>query len=108
MSLVLHFILGFITSFLGALTPSMLNMTAAKISLNKSKSDAIKFAIGASLVVLPQAYIAVLFTKFLRGNPDFVQSLQNIAIVIFALLSFYFYRESKKDRTSTEGKISGF
>ncbi len=102
MSLVLHFILGFITSFLGTLTPSMLNMTAAKISLNKSKSDAVKFAIGVSIVVLLQAYIAVLFTKFLRSNPDFVQSLQKIAIVIFALLSFYFYRQSKKDKVPTE------
>jgi len=102
MSLVLHFILGFITSFLGTLTPSMLNMTAAKISLNKSKSDAVKFAIGVSIVVLLQAYIAVLFTKFLRSNPDFVQSLQKIAIVIFALLSFYFYRQSKKDKAPTE------
>jgi len=102
MSLMLHFILGFITSFLGTLTPSMLNMTAAKISLNKSKTDAVKFAVGVSIVVLLQAYIAILFTKFLRGNPSFVQSLQQVAIVIFALLSFYFYRQSKKDKNPTE------
>ena len=102
MTLVFHFILGFITSFLGTLTPSMLNMTAAKISLHKSKFDAIKFAIGVSIVVFLQAYIAILFTKFLRGNPDFVQSLQKIAMVIFALLSFYFYRQFKKDKAPTE------
>ena len=66
--------LGFMTSFLGTLTPSMLNMTAAKISLNKSKTDAIKFAIGVSIVVLLQVYVAILFTKFLRGNPGFVQT----------------------------------
>ena len=66
MSLVLHFILGFITSFLGTLTPSMLNMTAAKISLNKSKSDAVKFAIGVSIVVLLQAYIAVFVYKIFK------------------------------------------
>ncbi len=99
MSLVLHFILGFVTSFLGTLTPSMLNMTATKISLNKGKSDAVKFAFGVSIVVLLQAYVAILFTKFLRGNPDFVQSLQKIAIVIFTLLSFYFDRQSKKNIT---------
>ncbi|MCF6169080.1 hypothetical protein [Lutibacter sp.] len=54
MSLILHFIVGFITSFLGTLTPSMLNMTAAKISINKSKSDAVKFAVGVSIIVLFQ------------------------------------------------------
>ena len=96
--MVLHFILGFITSYLGTLTPSMLNMTAAKISLNKSKKDAIRFAIGVSIVVLLQAYIAILFTKFLRANPDFVQALQKIAAVIFIILSFYFYRQSKKEK----------
>ncbi|PKP13552.1 MAG: glutamate dehydrogenase [Bacteroidetes bacterium HGW-Bacteroidetes-3] len=102
MSLSIHFILGFITSFLGTLTPSMLNMTATKISLNKSKPDAVKFAVGASIIVLAQVYIAILFTKFLRSNPAFVQSLQEIAIVIFVLLSFYFYRQSKKDKVPTD------
>ena len=102
MTLILHFILGFITSFLGTLTPSMLNMTTAKISLDKSKFEAIKFAAGVSVIVLAQVYIAVLFTKFLRNNPDFVQWLQKIAVVIFALLSFYFYRQSKKDKAPTE------
>ncbi len=101
MNLALHFILGFITSFLGTLTPSMLNMTTAKISLNKSKIEALKFAIGVSIVVLAQVYIAILFTKFLRGNPAFVQSLQKLAIVIFAILSFYFYQLSKKDKEPT-------
>lgn len=97
MAFTLHFILGFITSFLGTLTPGMLNMTAAKISLNKNKLEGIKFALGVSLIVLIQAYIAILFTKFLRGNPDFVESLQKIAIVIFMALSFFFYYQSKKD-----------
>jgi len=101
MGLALHFILGFITSFLGTLTPSMLNMTAVKISINKSKSEAVKFAIGVSIVVLFQAYIAISFTKLLRENPYFLKSLQKIAVVIFSLLSFYFYHQSKKDKIST-------
>ncbi|WP_456422638.1 LysE family transporter [Lutibacter sp.] len=101
MGLTLHFILGFITSFLGTLTPSMLNMTAVKISINKSKSEAVKFAIGVSIVVLFQVYIAILFTKLLRENPYFLKSLQKISIVIFTLLSFYFYHQSKKDKIAT-------
>lgn len=107
MSITIHFLLGFITSFLGTLTPSMLNMTTAKISLTKSKPDAIKFAIGVSLVVLIQVYIAILFTKFLRNNPAFVQSLQKTAMVIFAGLSFYFYRESKKQKEATYKERTG-
>ena len=64
MMLALHFIFGFITSFLGSLTPSMLNVTAAKISLNKGKNSAIKFAIGVSVIVFIQAYVATLFTRY--------------------------------------------
>lgn len=98
MSLVLHFVLGFIVSFLGMIIPSMLNMTAAKISLNKSKKEAVKFAIGVSIIVLFQAYLAILFTKFLSSNPDFVLTLQKVSIVIFGILSFYFFRQSIKER----------
>ncbi len=98
MTIAIHFSLGFLASFLGTITPSMLNMTAVKISLNKSKIEAIKFAIGVSVIVLVQAYVAILFTKYLRENPTFVQSLQKIAAIIFTILSFYFYRQFKKGK----------
>jgi len=98
MLLFLHFILGLISSFLGSLAPSMLNMTVAKISLNKGKSQAMKFAFGVSVIVLIQAYVATLFTRYLRENPAFVQALQKIALVIFVLLSGYFYSQFKKDK----------
>ena len=101
MLLVLHFILGIITSFLGSLAPSMLNMTAAKISLTKGKNEAMKFAFAVSIIVLIQAYVATLFTRYLRENPTFVQSLQKIALVIFALLAVYFYLQFKKDKVKT-------
>lgn len=100
MGVALHFTLGFITSFLGMSIPSMLNMTAAKISLDKNRTAAIKFALGVSIVVFFQAYLAILFTKFLRGNPVFIQSLQTMAMVIFALLSVYFFYQSKKEKIS--------
>lgn len=99
MTLGLHFFLGFISSFLGTLTPSMLNMTAVKISLQKSKIEAVKFAVGVSVIVLIQAYVAILFTKYLRENPTFVNSLQKMAAVIFIILSFYFYKQSKKEKS---------
>lgn len=56
MGVALHFTLGFITSFLGMSIPSMLNMTTAKISLDKNRTAAIKYAIGVSIVVFFQPY----------------------------------------------------
>jgi len=96
LALVLHFIFGFSSSFVGMLTPSMLNMTTVKITLERGKMNAIKFAFGVSIVVLIQAYAAVFFTKFLKENPNYILILQKFALVILALLSLYFYREFKK------------
>ena len=84
------------------ITPSMLNMTATKISIEKGKTDAIKYAIGVSIVVFIQVYIAIIFTNYLRNNPFFVQSLQKIAIVIFILLSVYFFKQFKQDKNQVK------
>lgn len=97
MILFSHLLLGIITSFVGSLVPSMLNMTAAKISINKGKNKAVRFALGVSSIVFVQAYVAILFTKYLREHPNFVQSLQKIALVIFTFLAIYFYKQYKKD-----------
>jgi threonine/homoserine/homoserine lactone efflux protein len=85
------------------LAPGMLNMTSVKIRLERGKFNAVKFALGVSTIVLVQAYAAVFFTNFLKENPDFIQVLQKIAIVIFSLLSLHFYREFRKEKkTRTE------
>lgn len=96
MSLFLPFMFGFSTSFLGMLVPGMLNMTTVKIRLERGKLNAVKFALGVSTIVLVQSYVAVFFTAYLKENPDFIQILQKVAVVIFTILSIYFYREFKK------------
>ena len=98
MGFIFHFTLGFVTSFAGSITPSMLNISAVKWRINKNKQAAIHFSIGVSLVVLIQAYVVILFTKFLSENPSYMQGLQKIAIAIFVLLSVYFYKASKKEK----------
>ncbi len=101
MTLFLSFIFGFSTSFLGMVFPSMLNMTTVKISIERGKINAIKFALGVSTIVFLQAYTAILFIKFLKENPLFILTLQKVALVIFAMLSFYFYKEYKKENKTT-------
>ena len=82
------------------LVPGMLNMTSVKIRLERGKFNAVKFASGVSIIVLGQAYTAIFFTKFLKDNPEFIQTLQKIALVIFLLLSIYFYAEFRKEHKS--------
>lgn len=98
----LHFFFGFIFSFLGSITPSMLNMTALKISLENGKKELNKYAIGVSVIVLPQVYIAVFLTKHIVENPSILEILEKVGIVIFIFLSYYFYTESKKSKIKIE------
>jgi len=112
MGIILHFFLGFITSFLGTLFPSMLNMTTVKISIKQSQKKAIYFATGVSLIVIIQAYIAVGFSKILINNPDYILTLQQIGTVVFTGLSiFFFYQARTVKKKKSEGrnrKVKGF
>ena len=112
MGIIFHFFLGFVTSFLGTLFPSMLSLTTVKISLKESKKKAIYFAAGVSVVVLIQAYIAIAFSKVLLQNPRHLDTLQIIGVVIFTILSIYFFRKaftSKKESIEEhKRKANGF
>lgn len=90
------FFFGFFFSFVGSITPSMLNMTALKISLENGKEAVNNYALGVSLITIPQIYIAVFLTKYITENPKILETLEKGGIIIFVFLSFYFYKESKK------------
>ena len=102
MTIILLFFFGFFFSFVGSITPSMLNMTSLKISLEKGREAANKYALGISLIASLQTYIAVILTKYIAENPSILETLDKIGIVIFILLSYYFYKESKKDKINVD------
>lgn len=92
------FLLGFFSSFIGSITPSMLNMMALKISLEKGIEAAKKYALGVSLVAIPQVVIAVVLTKYIAKNPTILDTLEKAGIIVFLALSYYFFKESKKGK----------
>ncbi len=96
------FFFGFFFSFAGSITPSMLNMTALKIRIEKGKSAVNRYAFGVSLIVIPQVYIAILLTKYIAQNPKILETLEKVGILIFILLSYYFFIESKKSKKELE------
>ncbi|WP_159022489.1 lysine transporter LysE [Formosa sp. L2A11] len=105
MNITVIFILGFIVSFLGVAPPGLLNMTAAKISLKEGYTRGIVFSIGACIIVLIQTFIAVIFARYLTMHPDVVIVLQRVALVIFILISMYFFFIAKGDGDLTSEKI---
>ncbi|UUC45921.1 LysE family transporter [Flavobacterium cerinum] len=91
-------ILGFTVASIGITPPGLLNMTAAKLSVRDGRSKAMMFALGATLTVLFQTYLAVLFAKFIDRNPEIINLLQEIGLGIFVLLTIYFFTIANKPK----------
>lgn len=96
MTIALPLALGFITSVIGITPPGLINMTAAKVSVEEGKVRAFVFASGATFIILIQTFIAIVFAKFIDKNPDVVIVLREIGLIIFVALTFYFFWTSKK------------
>lgn len=102
MNYFLPLILGFTAASVGVAPPGLLNMTAAKVSAVDGRNRAVVFALGASVTVLFQTYVAVLFAKFIDRNPDVIVLLQEIGLFIFIGLTIYFFWAGKKKKQHQE------
>jgi len=104
----LPLVLGFFIAFLAVIPPGLINMTAAKISLQEGKNEAISFALGASVVIFFQTFIAVLFARFISNHQEIVSTLQEIGIFVFSLLSIYFFWIAKKPKKiKADSRVKG-
>lgn len=104
MDIVLHIFYGIIMAYFGLISPGMLNMTALKIRISIGKNQSIQFAAGAAFVVFFQAGIALFFADVLVQNPKVVATLKIIGIVVFFLLSLFFFKLSK-NKTNTQNRV---
>jgi threonine/homoserine/homoserine lactone efflux protein len=103
MEYVQHIIIGLSVGFLGVLPPGLLNLTAAKISLKQGSASAHLFALGASVVVIGQAYIGVFFSKLLLANEDLLFIMEQVAAVVFIVLAVFFFIKAWIDK---QGEIT--
>lgn len=113
MTFALPLFLGFLTSAIGIIPPGLINMTAAKVSIQEGRTRAFVFAIGAVLIVFLQTFLAVVFAKFIDKNPSVVLILREIGLFIFTGLTVYFFLYAKKikrkeDDTALKSKRSRF
>lgn len=90
MSITFIFFLGLFFALIGVIPPGLLNMTAAKISLKEGHVRGIMFSIGVTITVFVQTYIAAIFARYLSKNPDVIDVLRNVALVLFVLITIYF------------------
>jgi len=92
----LVFLLGLLFAFIGVIPPGMLNMSAAKISLKEGHGRGFVFSIGVCVIVGVQTYLALIFAKYLNQHPDVVDVLKRVALVLFILISIYFFILAKR------------
>ena len=86
----------FSAAFMATVPPGLLNMNAAKVSVEKGKVYGIIFSLGVSTVIMVQATIAVYISKFLYRNPEVIAWLQKAALLVFGFFAIYFFLMARK------------
>lgn len=107
MNLIISLFLGFVTAFIGITPPGLLNMTAAKVNLKEGKRSALWFISGAVIIIFFQAYLAILFARYINENPDILILLREAGFGVFTLLTIYFLWIAKKPKKK-KGKIKKY
>ncbi len=89
------FLVTFFASLVGVIPPGLVNMTVARTCLERGKKNGILVAVGASIIVVVQALIAILLAKYIFFNPYVKNILLRTGAVIFFLMAIYFFVKAK-------------
>ncbi|MCM8568719.1 LysE family transporter [Gramella jeungdoensis] len=92
------FLITYFAAFLGVVPPGLVNMTVAKTCVERGKKNGMYVAVGAAIVVLIQAFIAVLLAKYIFDHPFVRKMLLRAGLVIFSILFVYFFLKARKKR----------
>lgn len=114
MGFILPLFLGFITAAVGISPPGLINMTAAKISVQDGKTRAMLFATGALVIIFFQTLLALVFARYIDAHQEVVILLREIGFGIFSVLTLYFLflakgpKKQVKDEIKIKSKKSRF
>ncbi|WP_394974722.1 LysE family transporter [uncultured Croceitalea sp.] len=96
MQLLLLFLATFLAAFLASAPPGLLNVNAAKMSVEKGKANGIIFGLGVAVMVMLQTYLAVRIAKYLSRNSEVIGWLMQVAIVVFGVLAVFFFLKARR------------
>lgn len=96
--ILILFFATFSAAFMATVPPGLLNMNAAKTSVEKGKLNGVIFSLGVSSMIMAQAYVAVMISKFLYRNPEVIDLLLKIALGVFAFFAVYFFITAKRKK----------
>ena len=107
MQYFIHVGLGFVMAFLSLIPPGMLNMTAVRSAMEKGFKPASWFALGAAVVVIPQAFVALAFAQYFARHPEIVERLNYAGIAVLFTLSVLFFVQARREFKGSGKKRRG-
>jgi len=105
MNLLVCLFLGFAVAATGSISPSFLNLTVVKISLQSGLKSALYLIGGFATILFFQANIGAYFSSILMENSEYITLIQQIGTGILILLSAYFYWMHFTKKTQTKNKV---
>jgi threonine/homoserine/homoserine lactone efflux protein len=106
MGFLLPLLFGFLTALVGVFPPGLINMTAAKISMEDGKNRAIMFSLGAIIIVFFQTVLAVIFAHYIDKHQEVVVLLRELGFGVFTILSIYFFWIAKKPKPKSQEQLA--
>lgn len=100
------FLITFLAALVGVIPPGLVNMTVAKTCLERGKRSGILVAIGASVTVLLQAFIAIQLARYIADDRWMYNIILRTGLVVFLLLGIYFFIKAKYRNSQKKVKLS--
>ena len=104
--LLILFFATYSAAFMATVPPGLLNMNAAKTSVEKGKLNGIIFSLGVSSTIIAQAYLSVLISKFLYNNPEVIDGLLKAALAVFGFFTLYFFVKARSNKVKSPEEIT--
>lgn len=92
------FLITYFAALAGVIPPGLINMSVAKTCVQHGKKNGVLVAIGASIIVLFQALIAIQLARYIFGNPYVQSMLLRVGIVIFGIMAIFFFVKAKRSK----------
>jgi len=100
------FLITFFAALVGVIPPGLVNMTVAKTCIERGKRSAIIVALGASVVVIFQAWVAIQLARYIFDDRWMYNMLLRTGLVIFLLLGIYFFIKARKRAAKKKLKLA--
>lgn len=102
-----HLIIGFSVSFVGSIPPGTLNLQVINLSISKGSKESFWFSLGASLLELVYAGIAIYLTKRINFAVNILFYMQVLALPVLACLSISYLKNTHKQEALSIRKHGG-